>query len=276
MREAFSLLIIIIIFGCSSSKRVVTTKSNSKLLVNKEKLNVDNEKIVDVKSNKLNDKKNNLNVRSFDSNDKIDVYISQYYLIAQKEMQRSGVPASITLAQGILESGAGQGDLTKRANNHFGIKCHDWNGERVFHDDDKRGECFRKYKNPETSFKDHSDFLTSRVRYSFLFELEKTDYKSWAKGLKQAGYATDHRYPSKLISLIERYELYDFDSGDIYKVSISEINEDFEQNQFHIVKKGETLYSISRIYNISVKDIMELNDLNDSSIKIGQKLNLKK
>lgn len=127
-------------------------------------------------------------------------------------MYRSGVPASITLAQGLLESGYGRSELALKSNNHFGIKCHNgWKGGRVYHDDDAKGECFRKYDRPEDSFKDHSDFLRYRDRYKFLFDYKVTDYKSWANGLKKAGYATDPAYPRKLIKLIEDYRLYEYD-----------------------------------------------------------------
>ena len=139
-------------------------------------------------------------------------YVKFYSTIAMDEMMQFGIPASITLAQGILESGSGKGRLAVEANNHFGIKCHDWNGKKIYHDDDKEQECFRKYDNPEYSFRDHSLFLTNRSRYSFLFDLKKDEYKKWAKGLKKAGYATDPRYAQKLIDLIERYELYKFDN----------------------------------------------------------------
>ena len=139
-------------------------------------------------------------------------YISQYAETAVREMYRSGVPASITLAQGLLESRYGQSPLAKEGNNHFGIKCHDWTGKKMYHDDDKRGECFRVYKSADESFRDHSDFLRYRDRYKSLFDNEITDYKAWAYGLKKAGYATDPAYPAKLIKIIEDYHLYDYDT----------------------------------------------------------------
>ena len=139
-------------------------------------------------------------------------YINEYAQIAKEEMLQYGIPASITLAQGILESGAGAGELTMKANNHFGIKCHTgWEGDRVYHDDDERGECFRKYNDPKYSYRDHSLFLTQRSRYQDLFKLRKDDYKGWAKGLRKAGYATDPKYPDKLIGIIERYNLTAYD-----------------------------------------------------------------
>ncbi len=139
-------------------------------------------------------------------------YIETYADIAVQEMLRSGVPASITLAQGILESASGASRLATEGNNHFGIKCHrGWEGRSLRHDDDARGECFRAYDSPEESFRDHSDFLRYRDRYKFLIDLDRTDYKGWAYGLKQAGYATDPKYPAKLISYIEEYDLARYD-----------------------------------------------------------------
>ena len=139
-------------------------------------------------------------------------YIEKYSSVAVSEMRRSGVPASITLAQGLVESAAGQSTLATKANNHFGIKCHsDWKGKKTYRDDDKANECFRVYSNAAASFKDHSDFLRYQDRYKFLFDLDPTDYKGWAKGLKKAGYATDRLYADKLIKVIEDYELYRFD-----------------------------------------------------------------
>ncbi|MBR5216119.1 MAG: glucosaminidase domain-containing protein [Bacteroidales bacterium] len=139
-------------------------------------------------------------------------YIEQYKDIAMREMQEYKIPASITLAQGLLESGNGKSELAKKSNNHFGIKCHkEWTGERTYHDDDEKGECFRVYDDPELSYRDHSKFLAERQRYAFLFELEITDYHGWAKGLKQAGYATLPVYANVLIRLIEDYNLTEYD-----------------------------------------------------------------
>ncbi len=138
-------------------------------------------------------------------------YIDKYAPLAVEEMYRSGVPASITLAQGLLESRYGLSELAVKGNNHFGIKCHNWNGKKMYHDDDRRGECFRVYKTPDESFRDHSDFLRYRDRYKFLFDLDPTDYEGWAHGLKKAGYATDPAYPKKLMKLIEDYDLDEYD-----------------------------------------------------------------
>ena len=192
-------------------------------------------------------------------------YVKFYSNIAMDEMIQFGIPASITLAQGILESGAGKGRLAVQANNHFGIKCHDWNGKKIYHDEDEEQECFRKYDNPEYSYRDHSLFLTNRGRYSFLFDLKKDDYKQWAKGLKKAGYATDPKYPQKLIDLIQRYQLYKYDNIVLKK-----------KNKPYKVKKGDTLFSISEKFNMPVDAIIELNDLKGNNLSIGQVIMIKK
>jgi len=143
---------------------------------------------------------------------KINFYVKKYAPAATKNMRFFKIPASITLAQGILESGYGEGTLAKKANNHFGIKCHkEWKGKSITHDDDEKDECFRSYKNPLRSYRDHSLFLVDRDRYSSLFTLNRKDYKGWAVGLKAAGYVTDPKYADKLISLIERFNLTRFD-----------------------------------------------------------------
>ncbi len=140
-------------------------------------------------------------------------YIDKYADIAVTEQKKYGIPASITLAQGLLESGAGQSELAVESNNHFGIKCHDtWTGQKYYYDDDRKNECFRKYRKVEDSYEDHSQFLL-RPRYESLFKLKPTDYRGWAHGLKKAGYATDPKYAEKLISLIEDYDLHRFDTG---------------------------------------------------------------
>ena len=139
-------------------------------------------------------------------------YIRTYSSIAIDNQNRYKIPASITLAQGLLESGAGRGRLAKEGNNHFGIKCHDWRGKKIYHNDDRLGECFRRYKDPSESYRDHSLFLTGRERYDVLFKLRPDDYEGWAKGLQRCGYATDKQYANKLIRLIETYKLYQFDN----------------------------------------------------------------
>ena len=145
------------------------------------------------------------------SPDAINEYINQYRSLAIEEEHRTGVPASIKLAQGILETEAGKSDLVLKSNNHFGIKCKtSWTGEKVYHDDDARGECFRKYASAQDSYVDHSDYLKKTERYAFLFKLDPTDYRGWAFGLKQAGYATNPKYPQILIRYIEEYNLNDY------------------------------------------------------------------
>lgn len=198
-----------------------------------------------------------------------EAYIQKYCNIAMREMNDYGIPASITLAQGILESAAGTSRLAVQANNHFGIKCHnDWSGEKIYHDDDKRNECFRKYERAEESFIDHSQFLKDRPRYSFLFELDKTDYKAWAKGLKQAGYATDPNYPNRLITLIEKYELYKYDKESFtskeegVKTPAKTVKEKNESGLKYVyVQKGESYYTIAVKYNIPFGLIYSFNDV---------------
>ena len=198
-----------------------------------------------------------------------EAYIQKYCNIAMREMNDYGIPASITLAQGILESAAGTSRLAVQANNHFGIKCHnDWSGEKIYHDDDKRNECFRKYERAEESFIDHSQFLKDRPRYSFLFELDKTDYKAWAKGLKQAGYATDPNYPNRLITLIEKYELYKYDKESFtskeegVKTPAKTVKEKNESGLKYVyVQKGESYYTIAVKYNIPFGLIYSYNDV---------------
>jgi len=193
-------------------------------------------------------------------------------------MKAYGIPASVTLAQGLLESGFGRGKLAMKTNNHFGIKCHTgWKGDYDFHDDDEKGECFRKYNHPMYSYRDHSLFLANRSRYAFLFDFKSDDYKRWAKGLRQAGYATDKRYPQKLISLIEKYELYKYD-----RVGVKTYNKRDEivaahknDAKIHTVQKGDTLYSISRKYFVSVDALKRINKIKGSTISIGQELILK-
>jgi len=198
-----------------------------------------------------------------------DDYIKKFSSTAQEEMKKFKIPASITLAQGMLESGLGYGTLARKGNNHFGIKCHKgWNGRKIYHDDDKKGECFRVYKNAKKSYRDHSIFLTQRGRYSFLFEYKTTNYKAWAKGLKKAGYATDPNYSKKLIDLIERYKLFRFDKKRFSK------NKKIQLVDYYKVKKGDTLYSISKKYGISVKELIKENKLKNNIIYLGQELKI--
>ena len=166
-------------------------------------------------------------------------YIKKYSGIAVKNMQKHKVPASITLAQGLLESGNGNSELSKKSNNHFGIKCHStWKGKKTYHDDDKKGECFRVYKTVEDSYADHADFL-HKSRYAKCFELKITDYKGWAKELKRAGYATNPKYPKLLIKIIEDNQLYTYDKQALGKgpkkqtetpVVVSKPNQNYDKN----------------------------------------------
>ncbi|NHM00842.1 glucosaminidase domain-containing protein [Flavobacterium difficile] len=204
-------------------------------------------------------------------------YIEDFKETAKNNMKVHGVPASITMAQGILESGAGFGQLAKEANNHFGIKCHTgWTGESVKYDDDAAQECFRKYKDPAESYKDHSTFLSTRKRYENLFKLDKGDYEAWANGLKQAGYATDVLYPTKLIGIIERYELYKIDNEVLGRNFVPKPKVVTSVDGEHIVQQGDTLYSLSKKYNLTVEELKSLNNILDSGISIGQKLKVKK
>lgn len=216
--------------------------------------------------------------------DVVNSYVLQYKDIAKGNMKQYGIPASIILAQGILESGAGSGTLSKTANNHFGIKCHTgWTGESVRHDDDAEQECFRKYNDPAESYRDHAEFLTGRSRYASLFKLEKGDYQGWAKGLKAAGYATDPKYPDKLISYIERYNLHQYDA-EVLGVEFTPIQKSQpvavntrpnNTEGFYEVTKGDTLYSISKKFNTTVDDLKRLNNLSDNAISIGQFIKVK-
>lgn len=202
-------------------------------------------------------------------------YIEKYKDIAKENMIKNGIPSSITLGQAILESGAGTGPLSVQANNHFGIKCHlEWNGPSIRYTDDEENECFRKYDEPSKSFKDHSYFLASRPRYAALFQLDKMDYKAWAIGLKAAGYATDPKYPDKLIALIERYQLDKFDMEALGKNYVPK-NVFAMDSATYLVAKGDTLYSISKKYNLTIEDLKKKNSLSDNSLSLGQSLIIK-
>lgn len=219
----------------------------------------------------------------------VKAYILDFKETAKQNMRNHGVPASITLAQGVLESGAGRGTLCINANNHFGIKCHTgWTGESVYHDDDSAQECFRKYKDPADSYNDHSLFLTTRGRYAALFKLDKDDYKGWAKGLKAAGYATDPKYPDKLIGLIERYELDKYDAEVLNKPYTAPAPKPAQNTPqvaaapaktpmfgTYTVEKGDTMYSISKKHNLTVDQLMQLNDMSSNALSIGQVLKVK-
>jgi flagellum-specific peptidoglycan hydrolase FlgJ len=261
------------VIGCRSSRHVSSTKKKEQKTeaIKKEKIENPVYKESDQYFKKF--KKHNPNLNGYTM-----VYIERYKNIAMDKMIKYRIPASITLAQGILESGNGRSTLALKSNNHFGIKCHKgWEGKKVYHDDDRRHECFRKYNNPEGSFDDHSMFLTTRGRYSFLFDLKEDNYKAWAKGLKKAGYATDRKYPSKLIALVEEFHLHQYD-----KIVLKSKDKNYKANSntsnlsFIIVNKGDTLYSIARNNDLSVEQLKRYNDLITNEISIGQKLYLGK
>ncbi len=215
--------------------------------------------------------------------DVVNSYVNQFKDVAMGNMKSYGIPASIILAQGILESGAGKGDLALSANNHFGIKCHSgWTGESVRHDDDSDQECFRKYKDASESYKDHALFLTGRNRYANLFDLPKGDYEAWARGLRAAGYATDPKYPDKLISYIERYNLHQYDSqvlGTNYVPIENQTSKAIafqgSDSSIYEVQKGDTMYSISKKFSLTVEELKQKNNLSDNALSIGQKLKVK-
>ncbi|RSK39110.1 glucosaminidase domain-containing protein [Mangrovimonas spongiae] len=262
----------IFIFSCGSSKKTTTKRRSDSKRVVVDKRTTNNP------TNNTSEQNNNTNGSRTTYASPTEAYIANFSSIAQEEMKLYGIPASITLAQGILESGSGKGRLSVEANNHFGIKCHEWTGAKIYHDDDRRQECFRKYNHSKYSFRDHSLFLTERKRYRGLFDLKQDDYKGWAKGLKAAGYATDRKYPDKLISLIERYRLYEFDDevlGNSYsRASTNNTRVSSHSQDKYVVKKGDTLYSISRQFNLTVKQLQKINNLSGTNIDVGQVLTI--
>lgn len=217
-------------------------------------------------------------------------YIENYKEDAIQEMKEHNIPASITLAQGMLESGNGNSELAVKANNHFGIKCHnDWKGETFIMDDDKKDECFRKYPTVLDSYNDHALFLTSRSRYAKLFDLKITDYKGWAKGLKEAGYATDPKYPERLINLIEKYELYHYDSPNKKTKKVKKeadkkpANENVKTQsreifqlgikKYILIKEGDTFYKIAKETDKDLWQLYKYNDLTENDKLVpGEKL----
>jgi LysM repeat protein len=239
--------------------------------------------------------------------DDIVSYINTYKEIAMQEMQRTGVPAAIKLAQGIHETQAGTSDLVKKSNNHFGIKCKNtWTGDKVFHDDDARGECFRSYDKPEDSYRDHSDFLKNSPRYSSLFQLDPTDYKAWATGLRKAGYATNYRYSQILVKIIEDYNLEQYtliamgklpatdealassntsstviqavspsagELKDMAEPRIIRVQPDYPTGEFSInntrvvfVRAGTALLTVAEQYSISFARLLDFNDLANGDV----------
>ena len=219
-------------------------------------------------------------------------YIDQYKDLAIEEMLRYNIPASITLAQGIFESGAGRSELSVKGNNHFGIKCHGWPGRSVYHDDDARNECFRAYDNVLQSYEDHSKFLRYNVRYNSLFTLQRTDYRGWAQGLKACGYATNPRYADKLIELIELYKLYELDKATSYDkfmakrggydkpvsqgMSLHPIKI-YNKNYYIIARAGDTFKGIGEEIDISYRKIAKYNERDKHDVlHAGEIIYLKK
>lgn len=209
-------------------------------------------------------------------------YIELWKDVAMQNQREFKIPASITLAQGVLESGFGNSELAQKANNHFGIKCHNWSGEKVYMDDDRKDDCFRKYDDASQSYSDHSVFLTSRSRYASLFDLEITDYRGWAKGLKKAGYATNPKYPALLIKIIEENGLtkYDHESNGMLSVSnkpvvasaqtVQAITSKTHQTALHknkvrfvVAKKGDTFYKIAKEKGMNLWQLYKYNDFSD-------------
>lgn len=275
MQKILITLSLIFLLSACSTKKKIYQKENKKI-------------------EKAADKKSDSNYPSYTTTS----YIAKFKNIAIIEMNKYGIPASITLAQALLESGVGNSDLAKYANNHFGIKCTtDWKGKGYYKDDDQKDDCFRVYSNPEESFKDHSEFL-KRKRYAALFELDKNDYEGWAKGLKAAGYATNPKYPDLLINIILKNNLqqYDRKEGEIEKIKredrvLSDINNNIPKEiakdkptdatamisgNKYVVQPGDTLYNISKRFGINIDELKALNKIVDDAIKIGQELTIKK
>jgi flagellum-specific peptidoglycan hydrolase FlgJ len=271
MQKQISLLLVaaVCLASCSAKKKTISNKQ--------------------VRQNNNTIKKQNQDaISSYQSYTSLS-YIERFKGIAIQEMNQYGIPASITLAQGLFESGSGNSELAKVANNHFGIKCtSDWKGKNYFKDDDSANECFRVYDNPDDSYRDHSTFL-KRKNYARLFELDKNDYEGWARGLKQCGYATNPKYPELLINIIVRYHLdqYDRPEGEIAKIKredrvLTQINNNIGKadtiaktkpdDKIYTVKQGDTLYNISKRFGITVDELKGLNNIVDDRISIGQKL----
>lgn len=219
-------------------------------------------------------------------------YIEQYKDIAIREMLTYNIPASITLAQGLLESGAGRSELTRKGNNHFGIKCHGWTGRKTYHDDDEAGECFRAYDNALQSYEDHSKFLSQSRRYQSLFSLKRTDYRGWAYGLKAAGYATNPRYAESLIQIIELYKLYQYDSAtsyDRFTARHSTVDKPvqtggtlhsiyrYNDNYYLRARRGDTYKLIGKEVQISYRKIARYNERpSKDQLREGEIVYLKK
>jgi len=216
-----------------------------------------------------------------------EAYIERYKSLAIEQMNRYGIPASITLAQGLLESGAGQSSLARQSNNHFGIKCHGWTGRTTYHDDDAPDECFRAYKDVRDSYEDHSVFLSTQQRYARLFRLQKNDYKGWARGLKSCGYATNPRYAESLISIIETYGLYEYDSRSSRRhrrkgASSAQQGQShqiyaYNDNLFIRVRRGDTFGALADELGISARKLAKYNERDRRDVlNDGERIYLKK
>uniref|UniRef100_UPI004048FC07 glucosaminidase domain-containing protein n=1 Tax=Flavobacterium sp. TaxID=239 RepID=UPI004048FC07 len=286
------LFLVVLAISCGTKKSVVPVNAKQKTVITKKPItSVSSKHPIEIKKiekpNNSNptekiEKKEELEELEATSKisitkDNVQLYIDDFHEIAKSNMKEHGIPASITLAQGVLESGAGKGRLSTIANNHFGIKCHKgWTGESVRHDDDASQECFRKYNDPAESYKDHSLFLTSRPWYNPLFKLDKGDYVAWAKGLKASGYATDPKYPEKLISIIERYELHKYDEEVLNRTTSPKTKMIVaNKEETYTIQQGDTLYSLSKKLNLTVEEIKKMNDMSDNNLSIGQKIKIK-
>ena len=301
IKNSISLLILILVAACGSTAPVVVA-TRPKPIVKKVIVPKKIETVVVTPTPRVVTAPKTNDSQVLEATSKVKVtnamvaaYIAKYKEIAISNMQQFGIPASITLAQALLESGSGTGSLCLQANNHFGIKCRaDWTGPAVKYDDDALQECFRKYADPKDSFKDHSSFLLSKPWYAKLFKLDIKDYKAWARGLKDAGYATDPLYPQKLIAIIEKNKLNDIDKEvkadaiqpKIAEPEIIEILEDSAlSNEIEVktandnsytVQPKDTMYSLSKKFNISVDELKILNNMTENNLSIGQIIKIKK
>lgn len=212
-------------------------------------------------------------------------YFERYHEVAIEQMVMHRIPASITLAQGVLESAAGRSELAVKGNNHFGIKCNGWTGRKTYHDDDERNECFRAYGSAYESYEDHSRFLTGSPRYQKLFQLKLTDYKGWAKGLKACGYATSPTYAKKLIQIIELYELYQYDKvKDFDKFRVNQVRRGilrqvymFNKNYYVLARRGDTFRTIADDVDVSYRKLAKYNERDkDDTLEEGERVWLKK
>lgn len=225
-------------------------------------------------------------------NQRYQTYINQYRDLAIEQMLKFKIPASITLAQGLLESGAGYSELATKGNNHFGIKCHGWTGRKTYHDDDEAQECFRAYNNVYESYEDHSLLLSRQPRYRSLFSLDGDDYKGWAHGLKKCGYATSPTYAQKLIGIIELYKLQQYDKAKKYdrfmesrtyndnpsaKGGILHPIHRYNKNYYIVVKQGDTFRSLGKELGLSYRKIAKYNERNKrDKLVVGETIYLKK